>query len=780
MRKSILLTCANMRRARGQMATILILMFLAGLMLNLWLILSMDYKQNFERYHDKLHAQHVTLVVGDDSEEMHEFLKQTMEKNTQTDEISLSDSMNMPGSFAYNGGEMNQEFVFSEKEEALSRSVGRIEITEEGDGKSGVYLPMLYQSDEIAIGKTIDISIGGNKFPYKICGFFNSIITGSHNCAMTEILLTKDKYEDLEKSGYALKSTMCCVRIKDKMESQNYEAWLKDEVSGRYPDARIISNTYVMVRQSRYVAASICSGIISMMAFLILLIALVVISSNIMNYIGENMKNLGSLKAIGYISRQIVNSLMLQFLGFSLIAAAAGIVFSYVTFPYVNAMMTSQTGIPYQIRFLPLPLLFTLIVLGGAVAGVVYLSSRKIKRVEPIVALRQGIQTHNFKRNHIPLTESNAPINVALALKTTLSGMKHNVTICITMFVLSLVVVFSGVLIENMIVDSKPVVNLVVGETADSCINVNVGAEKEFVRKMNEDARVEKMYVFHMENVIHADGLELMATMSDDFSKINYPDMVFEGRAPRFENEIVIAAKYAREQGFKIGDEMNIIAGGNEEKYIISGFTQVSNQLGKDCLLTRAGYERMSELQNVSYYLNLKDNVDIDDFNSEAKETFGDRVNVVINQDSTVKSGMSVYVTILTIIVIGIAIMSMIVVVFVIYLLVRTVLNRKKQDYGILKALGFTTGQLVLQTAFSFMPAVMISSVIGIVGSSMAINPLIALFLRGIGIVRCTFRVPIGLVTVSGAGLVLFTFAAACLLSLRVKKIVPKELLIGE
>lgn len=176
MRKSILLTRANLRRGRGQMVTIFILVFLAAFMLNLWLMLSMDYHRNFERHHDRLHAQHVTLVVDDDSEEMHDFLTRELGKNQQTDEFALGDALNMPGSFLYNGGEMNQDFVISEKEEALSRSIGRVEITEEGESKSGVYLPLLYQSEDIRIGKTIDITIAGNKIPYRVCGFFNSIM----------------------------------------------------------------------------------------------------------------------------------------------------------------------------------------------------------------------------------------------------------------------------------------------------------------------------------------------------------------------------------------------------------------------------------------------------------------------------------------------------------------------------------------------------------------------------------------------------------------------------
>ena len=64
--------------------------------------------------------------------------------------------------------------------------------------------------------------------------------------------------------------------------------------------------------------------------------------------------------------------------------------------------------------------------------------------------------------------------------------------------------------------------------------------------------------------------------------------------------------------------------------------------------------------------------------------------------------------------------------------------------------------------------------------STVVINPLTAFFLKGIGIVKCTFIVPAGFVTAAGLGLILFTFGIACLLSLRIRKIVPRTLLAGE
>ncbi len=779
MRKLFLIARSNMRKAKGQTAAIVVLILLAAILLNLWLMLSMDYKANFDRYHDKLNAEHVTLLVND-TDNVPKFLSQTLENDTEVKEYRLDSCMYMVGTFPYNGGQMNGQFIFMDKQTALSRSIGKAEIVEEGNLTSGAYLPMLYKSDDYRIGKTIELTIGSHPVTYTVCGFFNSVMMGSHNCALTQIILTQDKYAELKESNYAFQTTLCSVRLNEKSTNLTYEAKLKAIVSENFPNTQMASNCYDIVAQSRYISQGICSAIMSVMAFFVLLIALVVIVSNIINYIQVNIKNLGALKAAGYTSGQLVLSLLLQFLGLTFIAAIIGAALSYALFPAINIMMIAQTGIPYAIRFLPLPVIISLIILGGTVALPVWLSARRIKKIEPIVALRSGVQTHNFKKNRVPLEKTKAPLNIALALKTTLSGVKHNITVCITMLVLSLVVVFSGLMSENIIVDMTPFLNLIVGETADSAINVQVDAEDDFLEVLNSDSRTEKVYLYNSLNVSHVGGVELMATLCDDFSKANNQSVVFKGRFPKFDNEIAIAAKYAKEKGFEVGNEIDITANGKTEKYLISGFTQITNNLGRDCLLTRQGYERLGELTSVTYYINLTEGTDIDAFNEEMKGNFSGSVNGIINVLATVEAAGSVYVSLMTIIVIAILVLSAIIIAFVLYLLVRTLLNNKKRDYGILKSFGFTTKQLILQTALSFMPAIILSTVVGIIVSCLVINPLMSLFLSFIGIVKCTFNIPAVFSAVAGTGIILLSFGIACLLSLKIKKIAPRNLLVGE
>lgn len=779
--RSMLLSRSNIRKARGQAAAIVVLVFLSSIMMNLWLMLATDYKQNFDRYYDRLNDGHVTFFAYRNDEEFKDFAERQLESRTDITEFGIFDGFGWVGNFDYNEGKVNTNLVFFEKSAAVSRNVGRIEIVEDSGYTSGIYLPLIYGAEgNYSVGDEIEITFGSEKLKYTVCGFLNSVSAGSHNGGLCAMLLTEDKYKELAEGGVVPKVTFISVRISDKAQSEAVETEIKDGIVGEFPDINAIFSSYHLVSSSRYVSQSICAAILSAMAFLITLVAVVVISSNVMNYIHEDMQNLGALKAIGYKSGQLISALVMQFSGIAIATAAIGIAASYAFFPALNEMMISQTGIPYAVRFLPVPCVVTVVFTVGAVSAAVFLSARRIRRIEPITALRQGIHTHNFKKNHIPLDQTKAQLSFALALKTVFSGAKQNVTVGVTMIVLSLVIVFSGVMFENLIVNADKFVYFIAGEISDSSINVNISAEEQLKNALSNDSRTKNYYQYTSEYVTHVGGVSLFATMCDDFSKLANQDLVIEGRFPKYDNEIAVAIKYAKERGLKIGDEISLSVSGNEEKYIISGFTQVTNNLGKDCLLTRSGYERIAQLTIVSYYINVFDGVDIDQFNKEITESFSGEVNSLVNIQATVEGVSKVYISLMTVIVIAVLILSGVVISFVLYLLVRTMLNNKKRDYGILKALGFTSGQLILQTALSFMPPIIVSAVLGIALGTVVINPFMAVFMNDVGIVKCNFAVSVGFNVIAGIGLILFAFGAACVMSMRVRKIAPRELLAGE
>ena len=72
----------------------------------------------------------------------------------------------------------------------------------------------------------------------------------------------------------------------------------------------------------------------------------------------------------------------------------------------------------------------------------------------------------------------------------------------------------------------------------------------------------------------------------------------------------------------------------------------------------------------------------------------------------------------------------------VIRLLLKTIFIKREKEFGIKKAVGFTSSQLRLQLALSLMPTSLIAALTGAVMGHVLINPLFALVFRSFGIME--------------------------------------------
>ena len=114
---------------------------------------------------------------------------------------------------------------------------------------------MLYGTgNNYAVGDSIEISFNNEKVQYTICGFFNSAMTGSHNCGMLTLLLTEDKYRELAEKSSVVKAVYTSVRITDPERGESFDASLKDAVYKKYPNVPVLSNYYEMITTSRYIS----------------------------------------------------------------------------------------------------------------------------------------------------------------------------------------------------------------------------------------------------------------------------------------------------------------------------------------------------------------------------------------------------------------------------------------------------------------------------------------------------------------------------------------------
>jgi putative ABC transport system permease protein len=126
---------------------------------------------------------------------------------------------------------------------------------------------------------------------------------------------------------------------------------------------------------------------------------------------------------------------------------------------------------------------------------------------------------------------------------------------------------------------------------------------------------------------------------------------------------------------------------------------------------------------------------------------------------------------------ITIGIITAFIVVLILYYLVKVKILRERNLIGINKALGFTTGQLILHNNVSLGIVILISTLLGSALAVLTINPLCILMLSSVGIRNGSFFIPPSLIGISLIVMELLTLITTTLVSVRIRKVNPKELM---
>ena len=114
------------------------------------------------------------------------------------------------------------------------------------------------------------------------------------------------------------------------------------------------------------------------------------------------------------------------------------------------------------------------------------------------------------------------------------------------------------------------------------------------------------------------------------------------------------------------------------------------------------------------------------------------------------------------------------------FLLLKTKIVREKKNYGVYKALGFTTGQLLMQTVLSSLPVIVSGALLGSLLCDLVAGPLAGICLKSIGIYQYQMHVD-GIYKIITLGFITGTaFLVAVLTGARIRKIQPVKLLAEE
>ena len=120
---------------------------------------------------------------------------------------------------------------------------------------------------------------------------------------------------------------------------------------------------------------------------------------------------------------------------------------------------------------------------------------------------------------------------------------------------------------------------------------------------------------------------------------------------------------------------------------------------------------------------------------------------------------------------------TMAIIVVMLSMIIKMLVMQRRTQFGILKAMGFTTKQLVVQIVAAIMPAVVGGVFTGTLLNHMFIGKISDLIMSRMGISQMKFHISIWMILPMALFLILFSAMSAVINARKVKDITPYELL---
>ena len=694
-----------------------------------------------------------------------------------------------------------------------------------------VYMPYAVQ-DTMGYkeGDKFDMVFGTRKFSFTVAGFYDTLLFDSagggfkmiisdSDYHILETVLTKYEiigYNDCKGEG----GTELLMDLINKCTERSH----KDVSSG------IIALTYNSIDEG------ITYGIKLMLKFLVIMAAVIIISVAVMirfrivGDIKEHIVSIGVLEALGYRSREITLSYVIEYLIISLAGIAVGTGGCMLITPvllHIGEIIAGHHG-SGSVALVPMAL--TALAILAFVAFIAFIKANMVRKYPPVRALRKGIGDNHFKKERLPLRNTRKSVHLRLAMKGFLQNFKQNLglTLCITISSLSIVVSF--IMFSFFSKDMNAISASAGMELSNLRIELmsSVNAE-EFAEELMEMPEVRKAVPTSSMNflVTASDFNEKMFPLAFSDYSVTENIFPFEGRFPEHDNEVMISSMFSKVYKLKTGDSMTLEYLNVKRKYIVSGVVTSVTNGGVNLYITDDGLRRIIPTYSpdtIELYLN--DGVETNDFRYVLTEKYGRSIadasqgsiqngtyeekikaaaekkiaelmansgashieyairsgDTVIKGNSdgfiirsimnigdilkTQLGGLALAIAILTSLFMGI---SALVVMIILFILMESSVRKQRREFGIMKGMGYTSRELMLQLAFRIMPASVFSVAIGtVVGVSF-----IKLLTSFLG--RISVNIPA--VIVLDIILLMFCFACAYIGARKIKKISVCELM---
>ena len=784
MKKLVMLSFANIKKAKGQSISLLTFILIATMLLSLGLMLYFNFGSFFDKKAAELDVAHYSVVeerrIYD--EEQTSFLKnyKGVEKTEKEDVLSFMTDI------VYNEGEMPGVTILAK--EGNSKGMGEINLIEgkESLSERGIYLPYIFKTGGgYEVGDEFRLKVGEESRKYTVDGFTEEILFGSANNQLFRFYISDKDFNELAVKYPSFDCVLQSVQMKDDpMESATLNsAFIKKFFYDNTVEDSSVKYLYYLdysaVKNARTFLANIMAMIMVAFAAMIVVISLIVVRFRIKNSIEENMTNIGALKAVGYTGRQMLISYLFQFVGLSLLGVILGIGATYAILPAISRMMQAQTALVWKQGFDPILTVITFAVIMLAIILVTLISARGIVKKEPLMALRSELNHSHYSKNHFPIAKTRGSLTSILAVKSIMQSKGQSIMITIIIAIASFIAISGIAMYTNVGMNSKDFTETIAGEMPDAAFMVkNSEDAPRLMKKFKESDDVRK--AFYSQGIhLLLDDNETMSTITENFDDYE-GSYLYKGSYPKASDEIAISSLLMNLTDKTIGDKVTIEQGEKVAEYKITGLLQTMNDGGRLVALTDAGVKQViPDYKPLYIYLYLEKPEETAKFIKNVETEEGDIFYNVLNMQELAETQLGAFNSVFFILAVVIIAVTLFIIFLVLYLVLKTMILRKSKALGIQKALGFSSWNLVNQMALNLFPMILVGVILGSIAGYFGFNPLIDALMGTMGIMNTPMDITLPITLVVCACLILVSWLLSIAIAMRVRKISP-IILMGE
>lgn len=456
-----------------------------------------------------------------------------------------------------------------------------------------IWLPQYFEiTAGYAPGDTFTLVFGGRDYPFTIAGFYSTGLYNSSRhmlkCVITDddMVLLSAVYEEYRLIAFDTEMEFSYEEYYEKCSTRSNESVasiviLFDKDTEKWSETNFL-NVFLYMSVFLSVVTLICA------VFLIL--------HKISKDMEEQMVQIGVLEALGYTSRELSCSYICEYI---LTGGIGAIIGGITAAAFSPVMDTLTRGMINRDVHTDVDILRILIVVISIIALVTFFAlsrAARVKKFPPVVAFRKGIKSHHFGKNILPLEKMRHSINLRLAFKGIFSDLRSNIGSGICMIAAGVAVMFSVYTFDFFRGGYNGLLGVTGMEIPDINITMMSGVNGEtFCDEIGKFPEVEKVLLTHtMLNKVEIKGSNQNSTVIS-YSDFSLTDNIHPktGRFPEYDNEIMISAKREETENRHIGD--NIILKGDvcEKSYMITGIVSAMNNDSMSVYMTEDGYRRI-------------------------------------------------------------------------------------------------------------------------------------------------------------------------------------------